>query len=372
MKEAAPPQGHATPQASVSATYVDLMLRLAEARGVPATTLLRGLDFPLAWRHEPQARMPMRPQFAELCRRAMALTGEPGLGCEFGLQAQLTSHGAVGFGYMAQTTLRTALAFAERFGSGLRLAAWEVEVAVQGDAPAHGAGAQPEVRVMLHERVPRTDLYRMSAEMVLVSSHVLLTQLLPDCRKDVSLHFAFTEPPWHARYAARLPRCVFDAPLNELRLPARWLDVPLAQGDRTAAQWSVQACEAELAELKELQLAQPATPDDPWLAQVQAWLVPSLRGFPSQAVLAERLGMPVRSLSRQLAARGTSYRAMLLAAQQAHAEALLGEATLPLQDVAQRLGYSTVANLARACRAWHGQTPAQVRERLLKGEASAP
>lgn len=354
----------ATGPATVSATYVDLMLRLAEARGVPATTLLRGLDFPLAWRHEPQARMPMRPQFAELCRRAMALTGEPGLGCEFGLQAQLTSHGAVGFGYLAQTTLRTGLAFAERFGSGLRLAAWEVQVLW----PTTAMGPQAEVRVQLLERAPRTDLYRMSAEMVLVSSHVLLTQLLPACRPDVSLHFAFPEPPWHTRYAHRLPRCVFNAERNELRLPAHWLDVPLAQGDRTAAQWSVQACEAEL---KELRLAHPAMPDDPWLAQVQAWLVPGLRGFPSQAMLAERLAMPVRSLSRQLAARGTSYRGLLLAAQQAHADALLGDAALPLQEVAQRLGYSTVANLARACRTWHGQTPAQVRERLLQGSATA-
>jgi AraC-like DNA-binding protein len=348
--------------ATVSATYVDLVLRLAESRGVPASTLLRGLDFPLAWRHEPQARMPMRPQFAELCRRAMALTGEPGLGCEFGLQAQLTSHGAVGFGYLAQTTLRTALAFAERFGSGLRLAAWQVQV----DWPAPEAGPQGEVRVQLHERVPRTDLYRMSAEMVLVSSHVLLSQLLPACRPEVSLHFAFAEPPWHARYAARLPRCVFNAELNELRLPARWLDVPLAQGDRTAAQWSAQACEAELNELKQTHSVKP---DDPWLAQVQAWLVPNLRGFPSQAMLADRLGMPVRSLSRQLATRGTTYRALLQAAQRAHADALLGDASLPLHEVALRLGYSTAANLARACRAWHGQTPAQVRAHLLAASA---
>lgn len=353
------PVGTDTLPATVSATYVDLMLRLAEARGVPASTLLRGLDFPLAWRHEPQARMPMRPQFAELCRRAMALTGEPGLGCEFGLQAQLTSHGAVGFGYLAQTTLRAGLAFAERFGSGLRLAAWQVQVLW----PADDAGPLADVRVQLHERVPRTDLYRMSAEMVLVSSFVLLTQLLPACRPDVRLHFAFPEPPWHARYAHRLPPCVFDAELNELRLPARWLDAPLAQGDRMAAQWSAQACEAEL---NELRLAHPAPANDPWMAQVQAWLVPGLRGFPSQAMLAERMGMPVRSLSRQLAARGTSYRALLLAAQRAHADALLGDATLSLQDVAQRLGYSTVANLARACRAWRGQTPAQVRDSLLK------
>ncbi|MEY4427681.1 MAG: hypothetical protein RLZZ182_370 [Pseudomonadota bacterium] len=345
---------------TVSAAYVDLMLRLAEARGLSATVLLRGLDFPQAWRHEPQARMPMRPQFAELCRRTAALMGEPGLGCEFGLQAQLTSHGAVGFGYLSQTTLRTALAFAERFGSGLRLAAWQV----QAQCPPTEDGPLAEVRVLLHERVPRNDLYVMSAEMVLVSSFVLLTQLLPACRQDVSLHFAFPMPPWHARFANRLPRCVFDAPLNELRLPARWLDVPLAQGDRTAAQWSAQACEAEL---QALQATHPdAMPDDPWMGEVQAWFVPSLRGFPSQAVLAERLGMPVRSLSRQLASRSTSYRALLQAAQRNHAEGLLRDPTLPLSAVAQRLGYSSAANLARACRGWHGETPAQVRERLLR------
>ena len=345
---------------TVSAAYVDLMLRLAEARGLSATVLLRGLDFPLAWRHEPQARMPMRPQFAELCRRTAALTGEPGLGCEFGLQAQLTSHGAVGFGYLSQTTLRTALAFAERFGSGLRLAAWQVHV----QCPPAEQGPQADVRVLLHERVPRNDLYVMSAEMVLVSSFVLLTQLLPACRQDVSLHFAFPMPPWHARFANRLPRCVFDAPINELRLPARWLDTPLAQGDRTAAQWSAQACEAEL---QALQATHPAPlPDDPWMGQVQAWLVPSLRGFPSQATLAERLGLPVRSLSRHLATRGTSYRALLQSAQRSHADALLRDPALPLAAVAQRLGYSSVANLARACRGWCGETPAQVRERLTR------
>lgn len=115
---------------SVPVSYVWLMLTLCAELGVARAPLLQGLDITDDTLNDPDGRVSLRPTYAELCRRALALTGEPGLGYEFGLRAALTSHGIVGYGLMSQPSLRQVLTFGQQFGSVLRLSAWDVHVTI--------------------------------------------------------------------------------------------------------------------------------------------------------------------------------------------------------------------------------------------------
>jgi len=84
-------------------------------------------------------------------------------------------------------------------------------------------------------------------------------------------------------------------------------------------------------------------------------------GAPMGAVAAE-LGLTERSLRRRLVAEGTSYQALLDEVRSAIARSLLGaRATIPVADVAARLGYADAAAFSHAFRRWTGTTPASYR-----------
>jgi AraC-like DNA-binding protein len=328
----------------VPISYVLLMLDLAAAHGVPAERLLHGLRMPESLLADPDGRVSLRPDYAELCRRALRATGEPALAYEFGLRSTLTTHGIVGYGLMSQPSLRHVLDFAHRFGSVLRLAAWELHF-IQEDGVAC-------MRAL--ESVPRNDLALFSAQQLIISCCTILRLLMPDHHEHIVLHFDFPEPPYHDRYARRLPRCQFNAPFNEIRVPLRYLDQPIRTADAISAKLAERACTQELSLIAQL-------PGEPLLRDVRALLTLSPQGYPSMAQVAGRLCVSPRTLTRQLKEHGTSYRQLLNDAQRRDSLGLLKDTRLSVADVAGRLGYSAITNFARACRGWHGLSPGALR-----------
>lgn len=84
-------------------------------------------------------------------------------------------------------------------------------------------------------------------------------------------------------------------------------------------------------------------------------------GAPMGAVAAE-LGLTERSLRRRLSAAGTGYQEVLDEVRSALARSLLGgRATIPVADVAARLGYADAAAFTHAFKRWTGVTPAAYR-----------
>lgn len=76
--------------------------------------------------------------------------------------------------------------------------------------------------------------------------------------------------------------------------------------------------------------------------------------------VAAALAMTERTLRRRLAAEGVGYQELLDEVRASLALALLdGRATMPVADVAARLGYAESASFIRAFRRWTGRTPTQ-------------
>ncbi len=342
------------PKPTVPVSYVWLMIRLAEERGVNAQQLLSGLRISPAQLDSPEGRVGLLDDYAALCRRALAWSGEPGLGYEFGLRATLTTHGILGYGLMSQPTLGHVLGFAARFGAILRMPAWDMHFSVDGG----WAGMRAT------ESISHGELRRFSAEQLLVSALSMMRQLLPDAHHDsIELFFDHPAPPYHARFASRLPRCHFDSGQVAIRMPARLTDVPLLTSDVIAAKLAERECERELALLH--------TRRDP-VAQVRALLVCSETGYPSLEDVATQMHLSARTLTRQLADAGLPFRQLLQEAQQRDSATLLADPRLSLGDVAERLGYSSVANFVRACRGWHGVTPQAWRDARQQGQPGHP
>jgi len=83
---------------------------------------------------------------------------------------------------------------------------------------------------------------------------------------------------------------------------------------------------------------------------------------PSLGEVAGRMFMSTRTLKRRLSQSGVRYRQLLDEARLRRAAQLLGETGLPLDVIADSVGYSSGANLSRAFRRWTGVTPGSFRE----------
>lgn len=99
--------------------------------------------------------------------------------------------------------------------------------------------------------------------------------------------------------------------------------------------------------------------------------------LPEGEVAAERaaraLGLSERTLQRRLAAEGATYRGVLDAFREAEAERLLAAGTLPLSEVALRLGFSDQTAWNRAFRRWKGRSPTRwAAERSAGGAPPRP
>jgi AraC-like DNA-binding protein len=77
--------------------------------------------------------------------------------------------------------------------------------------------------------------------------------------------------------------------------------------------------------------------------------------------VARTLAMSRRTLTRQLAEEGTSFRAIFDAVRAELARALLQDRSLSIADVAFFLQYSEPAAFHRSFRRWTGQTPQSYR-----------
>jgi AraC-like DNA-binding protein len=149
----------------------------------------------------------------------------------------------------------------------------------------------------------------------------------------------------------------FGQPAHRLVFDAAILDLPLVNADPAAMQLARAQCDRELAALAETGSI---------VGRVRAALATGKDGtaaFGSLESVARRLGASTRTLKRRLAEQGTSFTEILGAARRQRALLLLDDRRLGIGEIADRLGYSDVANFTRAFRRWTGKTPAAYRDR---------
>ena len=96
-----------------------------------------------------------------------------------------------------------------------------------------------------------------------------------------------------------------------------------------------------------------------------------IEGCYSLAAVAKRLALHPRTLQRRLADEGVVLEALKDAVRRDMAQRYLAEPGVPLQRIAELLGYSEASALTRACNRWFGEPPRvlRARARLLETQA---
>lgn len=318
-------------------TSAQLLVSYGKERGFRGSDLLVGTGLDESLLADRSTEITGEQELAVIGNLVAALGDEPGEGYALGLRYQAAAHGVFGFVLMSCATVREGIEAGTRFFdltfafSRAALRYDDAEVAFCLDD-----GAVPaDVRGFLFERDVSGILAHWAAFWGAPSEvrRVEVTECLFDRVAPVLRRHGWPVVPTRGAHAV-----VVDAAA---------VDRPMATSSPETAAVLLREC-ADLLEHRRSRSGLGSEVRDMLLATAGAGL--------TQEEVARRMGMSVRTLRRRLEGEGTSYRAVVAETYGGVAEELLG-AGLPVERVAQRLGYSDASSFTVAFKRWTGRTP---------------
>jgi AraC-like DNA-binding protein len=327
----------------ISAAYAFLVLDVVRRWGVTAQDLLSGIGLDERTIESPDARLSV-DQVAALIGRARALTNEPGLGILIGLVTHTNTFGFLSFASQSAATLGESIELTIRYSPVITtLCSFRLN-RVDGIAGLVVDEHCP------HELGDARDVLLLGALVGVRMVGCTLTGRQPWRPIDV----AMPEPSYYRRLAHLVPELRFDQPISQIVLLESDLDLPLLTPDRAALRLAKERCEDNLRMLG----------IDAAVEQRALCVVLKQDGPLSFDKVALALGLSPRTFKRRLAEAGVTFSEIVEKARRERALLLLRSPSVPLDEVAERLGYSTVSNLVRAFRRWTGMTPAAYRRQV--------
>lgn len=282
--------------------------------------------------------------FDRMMAAAIQETSDSAFGLVAGKSLALMRYGVIAPLVLPTPSLRQMLDDIRRF-AGLVIEQSEVELIERG----HTA------RLMVRPVVQQGLSGRFRTEMVATSATQMLRFAGVGSADIYQVEFPYALPAAHAqRYTATFgPRIEFECPHCAIHFNPALLDIKLPTHDPVAYVAARTRAESALAAMK-------AGSDMADL--VRQWLLNALPRLPAVSETAEHLGMSERSFRRHLFTLGTTHADLAQECQRLMAERLLAEGKLPLKQIAQELGFSSVHSFHRAFRRWSGSTPSAWRE----------
>ncbi|NUP07803.1 MAG: AraC family transcriptional regulator [Polyangiaceae bacterium] len=323
------------------------LAELLKRWNLPQEALFHGLGLDREALADPAARMSL-DVVERLVARARELTGGAPLGLYLGMQMRASGHGYVGFAAMTSATVREALDLAVRFAP-TRTTAIQLRLVDEGSTAA----------LVIDERAD----FGTARDVVISAIAIGLWQMacaLTERELGGRLDFAFAEPPNWSFSTDMRQNVRFGQPCNRLVFEPSLLDLELAPADPAARRLALDQCETALSSLER-------AASSPYADRVLR-LVARDDGIAAASIddVAARLHVSARTLKRRLATEGKDYSTLLAEARRDKALLLLRTTDLPIEAVAERVGYSDVANFTRAFRRWTGTTPSAARRQATQ------
>jgi len=280
----------------------------------------------------------------DMVKHALKLTGEPTLGYHLGTQMRISIHGFIGYAIMTANNITEALVLANRFIQ-LRLPFLQLFFST------FGVKATVQLQTDIQMEPLRTEI-SIALMIGLISMAKAITGI-SDATGEID--FDFKKPEGFERFMVKFPthQFRFEQPHLLLSFDKNYLMNKLVHADPIASQIAINQCEAELSALGERHRI---------AMRVRDILTNSEQHYLSIEAVADRLHMSDRTLKRQLAAEGTSFSTLVDEVRYRHATSLLSRTDFTLEQIADELGYSDVANFSRAFKRWSGRSPSNWRK----------
>lgn len=325
-----------------STASIALLLDLAEDRGMDPAVLLTTTSLTPAGVRAPDGEVTAGEELGVLAALAATVDDPVAVGLELGARHHVTTYGLLGFALLTSPTLRAAVEVGLRH---LALSFAFVHLALD--------------ETSVHPRLLLTagHLDDTVRDLVLARDAAALATLRADLGADPSairaLALALPAPSGALPSTLRDHAVRFDAPTSEVVLDRRHLDAPLPRADAHARAMSETQCRDLLARRRRRTGV---------AGQVRDRLLADPARMPGMEQVASERHVASRTLRRQLADEGASFRGLVDEARATLAEELLGTAGLTVQEVTHRLGYAEPAAFIHAFRRWTGTTPGAWRD----------
>lgn len=281
--------------------------------------------------------------FDRMMAAAQEVTQDPSFGLVAGKSLALMKYGAITPVVLSTPSLRHMLADIHRFAL-LSVARAEVEL-VEGSHGAH-LWVQPVVQGGLSGH------FRMEQVATSAVQMLRFAGAGPTDIHEVSFPYALPAGQGPRYEASFGPRLHFERAACTVRFNPALLDRKLPTHDAVAY---LAACTRADGLLAALQAGSNLAD------RVRPWLLSALPRLPTVLQTAAQLGLTERSYRRQLGMLGTSHAELAHGCQRLTAERLLAEGKMPLKQIAQAVGFSSVHSFHRAFRRWSGATPSDWR-----------
>ncbi|MEJ2385520.1 MAG: AraC family transcriptional regulator [Xanthomonadales bacterium] len=328
---------------SIFAPALGALWKQLEGYGIDPAPVFRegGIDPEMLF--DSGARVPLE-RFQDLNVRAQDLSGDPYFGLKSARYARPVHLGALGFAWLASSSLRCAF---ERLSRYSRVIQDKLMVELEDD------GALFRVRV--DARIPTLrEPIREDGQ---------LSVILRFCRTIAGEDFNparvfFRQPePENTAFHYELFRCPI-----EFGAAATGMDIRREDADRRLA-----GSNEELASLNEhivvKYLAHREKSDI--VNQVKATIIDALaEGQVTEQIVADALHMTARNLHRRLARHDTSFSQLLTETRKELARQYINDRSKTLTEISYLLGFAEVSSFSRAYKRWTGIPPSEARAKV--------
>lgn len=344
--------GRSAPQApSVVASWARAIVQALEARGLDGAALAECAGVPPEAIARADARAPVSAT-GRLWRLAVEQTGDPAFGLFASRFLTFPTFQALGVAVLASASVKDAFHRLVRYSRIISDAA-EYRLEDAGDRYRLFVDVAPAARLE-HESVDAIMSLKVRTIRALYSDRTV---------GPVRVALQRPEPPSTEAYRKffRAP-VTFAAARNVLELSRELVEAPLPSGQAELARHSDEVMSRALLQIDPQNLAQ----------RVRGIVLDHLvDGEPTQASVARKLGVGLRTLQRRLAEEETSFADIVAQTRRDLAIAYLREQGWSVTEVAFSLGFADVSSFSRAFRRWTGVSPSQYAARADVDPANA-
>ncbi len=280
---------------------------------------------------------------------ALIASKDAGLGLKLGLQRSIATLDQFAYLMMSSATLR------ESNEVGLRYqnypGRFSGDLIITSFSEIDGEGCY-----QIHAKPALGELWLLAIEDILTSILTTCRWVLGKNLPMTRLRCEYPAPPHSQRYESIFQCPIqFDMPATQLFFEAGILDRPLPQSSTQSAALYRKLCEEKSISRNQGDIAWRL-----WQIIVRDPAAP-----PTLESAARELHCSARTLSRKLLAQGWRYQQLIDQVREIHARRYLSDPTLPITQIAQRLGYADSSGFHRAFKKWTGRSPRAFRQGLF-------
>jgi AraC-like DNA-binding protein len=267
---------------------------------------------------------------------------DPFFGLREGEYTRPSHIGALGFAWLASTSLQSAFARLQRY------------IKVIHDKMVIETEQRNGVFVVAVESLESSAIafHRDSADLAVLAKmcrHIygdkwnpVLVTLKHPTPSDTSLYFSYFRCPVE-----------FNSKKNSLHIDQQQAQKRLSGSNKQLAQLNDHIVVRYLASLNR----------DDIINQVKSTILARLgEGGVTESCVAETLHTSTRNLNRKLAKDGTNFKNLLIEIRTELAEQYIHDESLTLTEISYMLGFSEISSFSRAYRRWTGHSPSEARK----------